>query len=98
MTSRFHPGDGLCLYRRREAADEGPTMKQSRELSDQPLTRLQRGGTEREGTGVGDEDPRQSRIAVVYGTRPEAVKLRGIVGLLGRGAFAIHTGQHYDPE
>jgi UDP-N-acetylglucosamine 2-epimerase (non-hydrolysing) len=34
----------------------------------------------------------------VYGTRPEAVKLRGIVALLGRDAFAIHTGQHYDPE
>jgi UDP-N-acetylglucosamine 2-epimerase (non-hydrolysing) len=37
-------------------------------------------------------------IAVVYGTRPEAVKLRGIVALLGRDAVLIHTGQHYDPE
>jgi UDP-N-acetylglucosamine 2-epimerase (non-hydrolysing) len=35
---------------------------------------------------------------VVYGTRPEAVKLRGIVALLDRAAVLIHTGQHYDPE
>jgi UDP-N-acetylglucosamine 2-epimerase (non-hydrolysing) len=41
---------------------------------------------------------RRSRIAVVYGTRPEAVKLRGLVELLGPDAYLIHTGQHYDPE
>ena len=35
---------------------------------------------------------------MVYGTRPEAVKLRGVVGLLGSRAFLVHTGQHYDPE
>jgi UDP-N-acetylglucosamine 2-epimerase (non-hydrolysing) len=34
----------------------------------------------------------------VYGTRPEAVKLRGIAALLGADAVLIHTGQHYDPE
>jgi UDP-N-acetylglucosamine 2-epimerase (non-hydrolysing) len=51
------------------------------------------------GTGrTGDRTPRQGRIAVVYGTRPEAVKLRGIVALLGARACPIHTGQHYDPE
>jgi UDP-N-acetylglucosamine 2-epimerase (non-hydrolysing) len=57
-----------------------------------------RGGPEHEGTGVGHEHPRRARIAVVYGTRPEAVKLRGVVALLGRDACPIHTGQHYDPE
>ncbi|HEY5014470.1 MAG TPA: UDP-N-acetylglucosamine 2-epimerase (non-hydrolyzing) [Acidimicrobiia bacterium] len=52
---------------------------------------------------MGHEHPRESpagseRIAVVYGTRPEAVKLRGVVALLGDRACPIHTGQHYDPE
>jgi UDP-N-acetylglucosamine 2-epimerase (non-hydrolysing) len=47
---------------------------------------------------VGQEQRRRSRIAVVYGTRPEAVKLRGVVDLLGSDACLIHTGQHYDPE
>src|SRR5262249_25727121 len=51
-----------------------------------------------EGTGVGHEQATRPRIAVVYGTRPEAVKLRGVVARLGRDACAIHTGQHYDPE
>ncbi len=35
-------------------------------------------------------------IAVVLGTRPEMVKLAGIVGLLGDAARVIHTGQHFD--
>jgi UDP-N-acetylglucosamine 2-epimerase (non-hydrolysing) len=52
---------------------------------------------------VGHEHRRRSRIAgariaIVYGTRPEAVKLRGIAALLGSDAVLIHTGQHYDPE
>ncbi len=51
-----------------------------------------------EGIGVGHANRRPSRIAVVYGTRPEAVKLRGIAALLGRDGVFIHTGQHYDPE
>ena len=34
----------------------------------------------------------------MYGTRPEAVKLRGVVARLGDRACPIHTGQHYDPE
>lgn len=37
------------------------------------------------------------RIAVVVGTRPEAIKLAPVVALLGREALVIHTGQHYSP-
>lgn len=36
------------------------------------------------------------RIALVLGTRPEAVKLAPIATLLGTEAFIIHTGQHYN--
>jgi UDP-N-acetylglucosamine 2-epimerase (non-hydrolysing) len=36
------------------------------------------------------------QIAVVVGTRPEIVKLSGIIGLLGDRAWVIHTGQHWD--
>ncbi|MDQ6949780.1 MAG: UDP-N-acetylglucosamine 2-epimerase (non-hydrolyzing) [Actinomycetota bacterium] len=35
-------------------------------------------------------------IAVVLGTRPEAIKLAGIVELLGPAAWVVHSGQHYD--
>lgn len=35
-------------------------------------------------------------IAVVLGTRPEIIKLAGIIRLLGRAALLVHTGQHYD--
>lgn len=35
------------------------------------------------------------RIAVVVGTRPEAIKLAPVAKLLGREAFVVHTGQHY---
>jgi UDP-N-acetylglucosamine 2-epimerase (non-hydrolysing) len=57
-------------------------------------------------TGMTSDNPvhksgggtRRARIAVVYGTRPEAVKLRGIMALLGGDACPIHTGQHYDPS
>lgn len=35
-------------------------------------------------------------VAVVLGTRPEAIKLAGIVRGLGDRAWVIHTGQHYD--
>ena len=37
-------------------------------------------------------------VAVVLGTRPEIVKLAGLVRLLGPAARVIYTGQHYDPE
>lgn len=35
-------------------------------------------------------------VAVVYGTRPEAIKLHGIVDLFGPAALVVSTGQHYD--
>ncbi|WAA65639.1 non-hydrolyzing UDP-N-acetylglucosamine 2-epimerase [Microbacterium oxydans] len=37
-------------------------------------------------------------IAVVLGTRPEIIKLAGIITELGDRARVIHTGQHYDHE
>lgn len=36
-------------------------------------------------------------IAVVFGTRPEVVKLAPVLWALGAAARTIHTGQHYDP-
>lgn len=38
------------------------------------------------------------RVAVVLGTRPEVIKLAGIIDLLGPRALVVHTGQHYDPS
>lgn len=73
--------------------DRGPEAKAALGRLVRPDSRL-----DREGTGVGQERRRRSRIAVVYGTRPEAVKLRGVVALLGADACLIHTGQHYDPD
>jgi UDP-N-acetylglucosamine 2-epimerase (non-hydrolysing) len=35
------------------------------------------------------------RIAVVVGTRPEAIKLAPVTKLLGQEAIVIHTGQHF---
>lgn len=35
-------------------------------------------------------------IAVVLGTRPEIIKLAGIITALGDRARVVHTGQHYD--
>lgn len=35
-------------------------------------------------------------VAVVLGTRPEIVKLAGVITILGPAAHIIHTGQHYD--
>ncbi len=40
----------------------------------------------------------EQRIAVVLGTRPEIVKLAGIIRGLGDRARVLHTGQHYDAE
>ena len=37
-------------------------------------------------------------VAVIVGTRPEAIKLSHVVNRLGRAAVVIHTGQHYSPE
>jgi UDP-N-acetylglucosamine 2-epimerase (non-hydrolysing) len=39
-----------------------------------------------------------ARTAVVLGTRPEIIKLAGVIDGLGEGAVMIHTGQHYDDE
>ena len=35
-------------------------------------------------------------IAVVLGTRPEIIKLAGVITQLGDDAMVLHTGQHYD--
>jgi UDP-N-acetylglucosamine 2-epimerase (non-hydrolysing) len=43
------------------------------------------------------EEVHAGRVAVVYGTRPEIIKLGGVVRRLGTSALLIHTGQHYDP-
>lgn len=37
------------------------------------------------------------KIAVVVGTRPEAIKLAPVITLLGAAAHVIHTGQHHSP-
>jgi UDP-N-acetylglucosamine 2-epimerase (non-hydrolysing) len=37
-----------------------------------------------------------SRVAVVLGTRPEIVKLAGVIRLLGDRGYIVHSGQHYD--
>lgn len=39
--------------------------------------------------------PSPRSVAVVLGTRPEIVKLAGIVSLLGPAARLVHSGQHY---
>jgi UDP-N-acetylglucosamine 2-epimerase (non-hydrolysing) len=38
---------------------------------------------------------RPAWIAVVVGTRPEAIKLAPVAELLGREALVVHTGQHF---
>jgi UDP-N-acetylglucosamine 2-epimerase (non-hydrolysing) len=38
------------------------------------------------------------RVAVVFGTRPEIIKLAGVVQLLGDDAWVIHSGQHESHE
>ncbi len=40
---------------------------------------------------------RDGSVAVVFGTRPEAVKLAPVLWALGPAATTIHSGQHYDP-
>ena len=36
------------------------------------------------------------KVLVVLGTRPEAIKLAGIIRELGPNGAVVHTGQHYD--
>jgi UDP-N-acetylglucosamine 2-epimerase (non-hydrolysing) len=49
-------------------------------------------GTEHQMTGRNPSGP----VAVVFGTRPEIIKLARIVELLGDSAHVVHTGQHFD--
>lgn len=35
-------------------------------------------------------------VATVFGTRPEIIKLAGIIEILGKGASTIYSGQHFD--
>ena len=39
-----------------------------------------------------------SHVAVVFGTRPEMIKLAPIIRSLGERAISIHTGQHFDDD
>ncbi|HEV2634986.1 MAG TPA: UDP-N-acetylglucosamine 2-epimerase (non-hydrolyzing) [Actinocrinis sp.] len=43
-------------------------------------------------------DEREGDIAVVLGTRPEIIKLAGVIHALGRRARVVWTGQHYDAD
>jgi UDP-N-acetylglucosamine 2-epimerase (non-hydrolysing) len=36
------------------------------------------------------------RAAVVLGTRPEIIKLAGVIRALGERGYIVHSGQHYD--
>lgn len=38
------------------------------------------------------------KVAVVYGTRPEIIKLAPVITQLGDDAFVVDSGQHYDHE
>ncbi|GGL06975.1 non-hydrolyzing UDP-N-acetylglucosamine 2-epimerase [Mangrovihabitans endophyticus] len=38
------------------------------------------------------------KIAVVFGTRPEIIKLAPVMASLGEDGVPVFTGQHYDPE
>ena len=48
-------------------------------------------------TSAGMELPRRS-VAVVMGTRPEIIKLAGLLSLFGPTARVVYTGQHYDHQ
>ncbi len=37
-----------------------------------------------------------ARVAVVLGTRPEIIKLAGVIRGLGEHCYLVHSGQHYD--
>jgi UDP-N-acetylglucosamine 2-epimerase (non-hydrolysing) len=47
-------------------------------------------------TAPGESDFRPGSVAVVFGTRPEIIKLSGIIELLGAKAHTIFSGQHFD--
>jgi UDP-N-acetylglucosamine 2-epimerase (non-hydrolysing) len=48
-------------------------------------------------TSPHDEPRSDGSVALVFGTRPEIIKLAGIIKLLGSQARAIYSGQHFDP-
>lgn len=37
-----------------------------------------------------------ARAAIVLGTRPEIIKLAGVIRALGERGYVVHSGQHYD--
>jgi UDP-N-acetylglucosamine 2-epimerase (non-hydrolysing) len=39
-----------------------------------------------------------TKVVVVYGTRPEIIKLGPLVRLLGKAVYLLNTGQHFDRE
>ncbi len=43
-------------------------------------------------------DLESEAIAVVFGTRPEIIKLAEVIRLLGDAALLVHTGQHFDRD
>ena len=47
---------------------------------------------------TGRERALMARVAVILGTRPEIIKLSGIIDGLGPDAVVLHTGQHYDAK
>ena len=38
----------------------------------------------------------KGEVAVVFGTRPEIIKLAPVIHRLGDRALLVHTGQHFD--
>lgn len=47
---------------------------------------------------IDEVDLPEDSVAVVVGTRPEAIKMSQIVHRLGSAALLIHTGQHYSHD
>ncbi|MDT0203429.1 non-hydrolyzing UDP-N-acetylglucosamine 2-epimerase [Nocardioides sp. AE5] len=39
-----------------------------------------------------------ARAAIVLGTRPEIIKLAGVIDGLGERGYVVHSGQHFDDE
>jgi UDP-N-acetylglucosamine 2-epimerase (non-hydrolysing) len=47
-------------------------------------------------TSIDTADLDTASVAIVFGTRPEIIKLAGIIELLGASARTIFSGQHFD--
>ncbi|WP_380156565.1 non-hydrolyzing UDP-N-acetylglucosamine 2-epimerase [Kineococcus sp. R86509] len=67
-----------------------PTMSSA----DLPAPERPRGLRRPLGFPVGEDAP--GPVAVVLGTRPEAIKLADVVRRLGGAGLLVHTGQHHD--